>query len=104
MDARFPTATVVCVRCHSAVSDREADFSAEGRICRSCVLNVELAARMGVDAVSDDPVGEAARAFARSARIKHLSIGCLGVALGLATLGFFLRYAVLDRPSIGLGL
>jgi hypothetical protein len=86
MDARFPPATVTCVRCQSAVPEREADFSADGMLCRSCALGIEIAGRLGVASVGTDTVGTAERAFTRSTAIKHLTVGFIGLAGGLVLL------------------
>jgi hypothetical protein len=102
MDARFPLATVTCVRCQSAVPEREADFSADGMLCRTCVLGADIASRLGVATVGADVIAEAERGFARSTAIKHLTIGFIGLAGGLVLLAIFVWMMSQGRVSRGI--
>jgi len=103
MDRRLPISTVTCVRCGSAVPEREADFSADGMLCRTCALGVEVAGRLGVADVGADAVGQAERAFKKSTAIKHLTIGGIGLVGGLVLLvmmGWVVSQGVVSRAIL----
>lgn len=103
MDGRLlPIATVTCVRCKSAISEREADYCADGMICPSCALDVEVAGRLGIDKVGGDTIALAARAFTRSTAIKHLIIGAVGLVAGvvlLVIMGWIVSHGVISARS-----
>ena len=70
------TTTVTCVRCKAEVPANQADFSADGMLCRSCAAGV--LDHRGVAAME--------ASLARSTARKHILIGAGSLTAGIAIL------------------
>ena len=64
---------VTCVRCASEVAANQADYSADGMLCRRCAFDAEQATRLGVAHVGDDAIAIAARGLMQRKARKQLA-------------------------------
>ncbi len=80
------TETVECVRCRASVPSNQADFSADGMLCRNCAVSVDVAGRLGVSSTGAPDVLAMQRDFARGRAKKHVIIGLGAVVLGIVAL------------------
>ena len=70
---------VTCIRCQANVPDDQADFSADGMLCRNC-------AAFGGGAAPD--VAELERSLGRATARKHTILGVCGLVGGIITVAF----------------
>ena len=95
---------VTCVRCASEVAANQADYSADGMLCRRCAFDAEQATRLGVAHVGDDAIAIAARGLMQSKARKQLAIGALGVVVGLPLLAVQVWAGMVSIRALTFGL